>query len=194
MTSALHSHQWRDYLSPSFVIMKVHSCSHTPSFLVLCFCWRLHFFRRVNKLACELNPVVEIIAAASPFPALRGLQTLARGVTAAVSEVARTAGLCYSMHYASTGHRIYEGRLLASALQDVAKDALFIVSSCTVPAFVAELVLAFLNAPACAIRHRTNSVWVLQAHFDLLFREAWQWAAHRSSCCYLRVFLRLTGA
>jgi hypothetical protein len=81
-----------------------------------------------------------------------------------------------------------------TALQDVAKDALFVVSCCTVPTFVAELVLAFLNAPACAIRHRTNGVWVLQANFDLLFREAWQRAAHRSSCCHLRVFLRLSGA
>lgn len=80
-----------------------------------------------------------------------------------------------------------------TALQDVAKDALFVVSCCTVPAFVAELVLAFLNAPACAIRHRTNGVWVLQAYFDLLFGEAWQRAAHRSCCCHLRVFLRLAG-
>jgi len=153
--------------------MKVHSCSHTPCFLVLCFCRRLYFFWCVNKLACKLNPEVEIIAAASPFPALRGLQALARRVTATVCQVARTAGLCYSMNNPSTGYRIYEGRLLASALQDVAKDALLVVSGCTVPAFVAELVLAFLNAPACAIGHRTNGVWVLQAYFDLLLGEAW---------------------
>ena len=57
-----------------------------------------------------------------------------------------------------------------TAFQDVAKDALFVVSSSTVPAFVAELVLAFLNALACAIGHRTNGVWMLHAHFDLLFR------------------------
>jgi hypothetical protein len=80
-----------------------------------------------------------------------------------------------------------------TALKDVSKDALFVVSSCTVPAFVAKLVLAFLNAPARTIGHRTNGVWVLQAHFDLFFGEAWQRAAHRSCCCDLRVFLRLTG-
>jgi len=81
-----------------------------------------------------------------------------------------------------------------TAFQDVAKDALFVVSSRTVPAFVAELVLAFLNASACAIGHRTKGVWVLQAHFDLLFGEAWQRAAYRSCCSHLRVFLRLTRA
>lgn len=80
-----------------------------------------------------------------------------------------------------------------TAFQDVAEDALFIVSSRAVPAFVAKLVLAFLDAPACAIGHRTDGVWVLEAHFDLSFREAWQSAAHRPRCCYLRVFLRLGG-
>jgi len=42
------------HLSPSFVIVKVHSCSHTPSFLVLCFCRRLYFLWCVNKLACKV--------------------------------------------------------------------------------------------------------------------------------------------
>lgn len=81
-----------------------------------------------------------------------------------------------------------------TAFQDVAKDVLFVVLSCTVPAFVAELVLTFLNTPSCAIGHGTNGAWVLEAHFDLLFRETWQRAAHRSCCCHLRVFLRLNGA
>lgn len=55
-----------------------------------------------------------ISPATSPFPALRGFQAIARWVTAAISQVARTAGLGDGVDNPSARHGVYKGRLPAS--------------------------------------------------------------------------------
>lgn len=80
-----------------------------------------------------------------------------------------------------------------TAFQNVTKDALLIVPSCTVPTLVAELVLALYDASARAIGHRTDGAGMLETHLDLLGNEAGQGTANCRGGRQLWVLLGLIG-
>lgn len=95
------------YLPPSLVVVPVH-CRQPAPILA-----RYVPHGHIQEPPAEWHPVVDVIWAAAPMPALAGwAAALQAGVTGALGHVARTAGPCHGVHQARRRHRMYERRLL----------------------------------------------------------------------------------
>lgn len=107
-----------------------------------------------QKVVQELGAILEVVTTHTPLPGLPALE--ARGViTGAPLHAASAAGPGQSVRKGGCGHRIQEGRLLETSLEQPRPPL-----QAAVPALMPELKLALEQAEVCGILQGLSQAWL----------------------------------